>query len=406
MTDSQAVEAPGSNNAGVVRSVGDEGHTGNGNGDAQSADVPAKKLNLAMFSVEGVIIHDIPERPTKMAIRAGQADDTAPVLSDVESVLTPEFQHYIESKIKVSLATAAFPVKFRDETESIVPPLVEEILGHPPDQGTPPPSFLEASQAMAGALHASQWANSPGGLMAVVRGAWRRKPFVAALKLEREEGLRIELDETGEQRTFLVVVEHQLVMTQNTKVFKTGIFRQTDDDEPEIEGWVADDQTGYGGSGKVVADFFVDRFLGCRLVDQPEILTKNFFDASERWINRAIGDPEERTAYLRALITEMVSNKAQIVPSGFSVEHLNGEHREHFMGALAERDAPTHAFQKDTSLIGNRLRDVEMRFKSGIAVSIAQTHFDTGRATISKDPDDLRVTVLTVRDELERIFGG
>jgi hypothetical protein len=370
--------------------------------DVEAVDRPAApRLDVGELAVEGVIIHEVPERPSKALVRAGEAEDTEPFVTDIECELGADFQHYLEGRIATSLSEAGFPVTMREETESVVPALVLEILEHPPDQGSPPPTFIDASQTMAERLHAAQGANSPTGLLAVVRGTWRKHPFVAALKLEKEEGLRIEPEEVGEQRTFRVVVERELVMTQNTKVFKTGIFRKTGQ-EDEVEGWVSDAQT-FGGAGKVAADFFVERFLGCRLVDQPEILTKKFFDEAEKWINRAVPDPVEKTDYERALITEMVNNKTQVVPQDFVQENFHGPHRAALLDALDDRGAPTFAFDKDTKLIARRLHEVKMRFRGGISVSIARENFDSGIATLAKDPDDEQISILTVRDVLDRL---
>lgn len=176
--------------------------------DPTDEDEPAQverpavpRLDVGEFSVEGVIIHEVPERPSKALVRAGEAQDTEPFVTDIECELGVDFQHYLEGRIATSLSEAGFPVTIRDDTESVVPTLALEILDHPPDQGAPPPTFIEASQTMAERLHAAQGANSPTGLLAVVRGTWRRQPFVAALKLEKEEGLRIEAEEVGEHRT-------------------------------------------------------------------------------------------------------------------------------------------------------------------------------------------------------------
>lgn len=168
-------------------------------GEAQAPPTrPAvPRLDLEMFAVEGVIIHEVPERPTKALVKSGDAEDTEPFLTDIECQLDVDFQHYLERRIVVSLSEAGFPIAVREDTESVVPALITEILEHPPEQSTPPPTFIDASRTMAERLHDAQGANSPTSLLAVVRGTWRRQPFVAALKLEKEEGLRIEEEEVG-----------------------------------------------------------------------------------------------------------------------------------------------------------------------------------------------------------------
>jgi hypothetical protein len=370
---------------------------------------PVRGIPLAFLSVEGVIMHEIPDRPTQVDIRTKSAEDTVPFLSDVETELTPELRHYLENKIKVALEEAAFPVRFLDDTNSIVPGLVCDLLGklpvNKPDQ-PPPEGFIEASQEMAVALHASQSAISPPGLLAVVRGTLKDQPFMGLLKVEREEGLRLERDEKNGLVMMRAIVEHDLVMTQNTKVFKTGLFRPSVGGSDAAEGWVSDEQTGYGGAGRIAADFFVRKFLGCHILDLPEVLTKKFFDATERWINRSVQDPVEKASYTRALLAELSNNEPKVKPRSFAETHFHGEHRQGLISGLAASEAPTSAFIKDTSLIDNHLREVKIRFRGGINVAIARQHFDAGVATIETDEEDPALTKLVVRGVVERIHGG
>jgi hypothetical protein len=60
------------------------------------------------------------------------------------------------------------------------------------------------------------------------------------LKLEREQGARVELAVTSGGRTFSVQHLRDLMLTERTKVFKVGLFVQTGADLASIDGAVCD----------------------------------------------------------------------------------------------------------------------------------------------------------------------
>lgn len=391
-----------------------------------SADAPEKPatgiherrialgLDLTRFEVSGVMLHDIPVRPRRRDLLKGTVPDSEPFLTDQETELDDDFRIYLENKIKIALAEAACPVTFVDGTESVVPPLVAGLLNEEKaaflakeqnhDQAVPS-TFIPASKEIATALHKKQTAVSPAGVFAVVRGTRRDEPFIALLKVEREQGLRLERGEASGPAVLRAIVERDLVLTQGTKVFKTGFFTGSGNPE-DLTGWVSDDQQlRFGGGGRLAADFFMS-FLGCRFLDLPQLLTKTFFDETERWIAASVHDPVVHATYARALLAEMTSNKTHVTPKSFAEEHLAVAERQDFLSALNSRDAPVHAFTKDTSLIMKRLREIRMTFESGISVFINPEHFEDGIAKLEQDDETSGVVTLTIRDRIRRIRGA
>jgi hypothetical protein len=357
------------------------------------------------FELTAVVLHEIPARARRADLRRGTATDTTPFLTNQLTDLTPDFRAYLENKLVVALGAQAFPVAFSEGAASEVPNLVLTLLG--PNHTVPAAdsSLIDISQQMAKILHQCQTALSPEGVLAVARGKLRDEPLVAILKLEREEGLRLEREQRGADSIIRAIVERDLVLTQNTRVFKTGFFVKASVDD-SIAGWVADNQTGFGGAGLIAANFFLSNFLGCHLLDLPEVETKKLFDASEHWIANSVSDPIEQSKYTRALMAELASNDARFSPAEFATRHLPLERRQAYVTALSQAGAPTATFVKETSLIKNRLREVRMQFKSGISVDVAEKHFEDGVATLSPDEDDATLTKLIIRDVLQGVRGA
>ena len=190
---------------------------------------------------------------------------------------------------------------------------------------------------------------------------------VAIVKLEREEGARaIPTDHRGEL-TFDVEHLQDLMLTGKTRVFKAALFTQHGTDLGGIEGIASDNQTARG-TRFGIADFFLRRFLGCRLQEDPATVTSNFLEAAQGWINTDIADPSKQTDYIVAVLTEIRRNVDAIDPELFAREHLDLEDRQDFLEHIDDHGVPIVVFPKDTSLVATQLRKVSMNLASGLTV--------------------------------------
>jgi hypothetical protein len=148
------------------------------------------------------------------------------------------------------------------------------------------------SQQMAMHLHASQTGVNPAGLLVVSSAVVDGNRALAILKLEKESGVRVHEDKTADGRRTLSM-EHirELMLTDRTKVFKVGLFYPTTGGT--VEGLVSDKQRGYQPQNEV-ADFFLKRFLGCALKQLPPVVTQDFLQATEQFINDEVSTRPRR----------------------------------------------------------------------------------------------------------------
>jgi hypothetical protein len=218
--------------------------------------------DLGRLQVKRVIVHEVPYH-----LAAGASAE--PVLSEVESPIDQEVRNFFRERIADNLGSSAYDVEFDASSTSPMPRLVLDGLS------TTTTTFVEMSQEMARHLCLCQKGNSPEGLLTVCEVAVASHRGIAVLKLEREQGARVELAATPGGRTFSVQHLRDLMLTERTKVFKVGLFVQTGEDLASIDGAVCDTQRSYDGT---VAHFFLEQFLGCRLREKPELTTKRFFE--------------------------------------------------------------------------------------------------------------------------------
>ena len=190
------------------------------------------------------------------------AQGPSPTLSEIESPLVPTVRNYIRDRVVGTLARNSFPVVFDPASGSPVPELVMDNLGN---QSTP---FVEASQDLANHLFQSQTGSNPSGLLIVTQTSMEGVNSLAIMKLEREAGARVAAIRHQGKSTFDVEHLSDLMLTDKTRVFKDGLFVQEGTTLESIAGLVSDTQTAQWYKSDI-ADFFLRRFLGCKLREEP-----------------------------------------------------------------------------------------------------------------------------------------
>ena len=170
----------------------------------------------------------------------------------------------------------------------------------------------------------------------------------------------------------------------------------------DIDGRVSDNQRSYAPTAEV-ADFFLNTFLGCKLMEAPDVSTRKFFLATEAFISSEVPDAERKTQYETALMAEMNSQRMVVNPIRFADDHLEVYDREAFRTWIEESDLAQQPFEKDTQLIQNRLRKISYDFHSGVQVMAPPDAIDQELVGVNQ-MDDGR-THLQVRDRLKDLKG-
>lgn len=241
-------------------------------------------------------------------------------------------------------------------TDLFVPPLMKQHLGGEMD-------FVPFSQQAARHLYTSQGGSSSIGLLVACELTLAGGPALALMKLEEEQGVIVEDDIVDGRPTLNVTVEEHLLLTDNTRVFKAGVFWM---DGPSLKGYVSDEQQ---GARVDIADYFLGEFLGCRLEVKPDLVTRSFYEGVTGFISARVADPVKKLNYGQALHTEVASNRKRIDPVQFAADHFDDTDQQPLLDSLVDRGVPRAAFRKDTSRLGPRPATTRLRTASGITIS-------------------------------------
>lgn len=314
--------------------------------------IVSRLADLSLLTVERVIVHQIPYRRKN--------EETEPVLSEVESTLNSRLRRFFREKI-IENASCAFRVGFCDNNDSPVPYIISVHLENVDCD------LVRNSRSLAWHLYDCQQGVNPEGLLIVVDCRVGEIPVLVIMKLEREEGAQIDQDMLNGRRTFNITHIDNLILTKKTRIFKVALFAPSENGET-IEGLVCDKQRATASS-KAVADFFLGRFLGCCLAEEPMVLTKRFFETVEHFVKDSITDPIIKERILTHMVSELTNERQVFNPQVFIRDYIPMEYRDVLDHELRGQGLMVE-IEKDISLINDKLRKLIYEFNSGIKVVV------------------------------------
>ncbi|MFF4230859.1 nucleoid-associated protein [Streptomyces sp. NPDC001820] len=336
--------------------------------------------------IDQAIVHEVPQR--------AKDEESLPLkLSETVCRFDDDVRTALQSKLRDVLDRLGREVVEDPELKSPLPDAVRAFLSGEQD-------LVQVSGELAHALRDSQTGKSPGGLLLVAAARLDGHQALLMVKLEQETGMQANGILADGLRTFDMQYFANLLFTEKSKVYKVALFSEGGVAESRLQGWAADPQT----SGKDVARFFLEKFLGCRHQNDPRELTRRFHDTAMDWVNSRFASSDVRVDYVMAVMVELQSATPTLDPNAFIQTHLQEAHRDDFAGFLGENDVPIRAFDKNTDLIGNRMEKVRVDLSNGAFLVAPLEAVRDGSVTV-EDLGDGRTTV-TVTATLDKASSG
>lgn len=314
---------------------------------------------LAALSIRRVIFHDVP--------RNAKGQDAAPVLSDIPTPVDAERIEHLKQRMRRALGSrSAYAIEFNPKSPSPIP----EIVRKHTSKAQTEVQFVKTSQIMANYLFEQQVGASSPGLLAVLDARIGANHAIAILKLEREEGAQLQPSTTGKKRTFAMSVLDNLVLTGGTKLFKNALFLRTGPNDQNFAAIACDNQRHFAAS--IAMAQFWQKFLGCRLREEPRITTKKFFDAAVEYLNTSMTDPVEITDLYEHILSELKAQKPTLSPKAFIEDYVPPAHQQPFQEHLVARNVTLTQFPIDNTEIRAHLRRKTYYTTKGASITIPE----------------------------------
>lgn len=336
---------------------------------------------VSTFTINSVVIHGI--------VRSTKDQAVEPDLSGGESVLTDRIRGFLQQQISQSLKHGRQIVE--EPGLSVVPDRIRELWAGKA-------TLLEVSVVLARTLQSTQPTQSPEGLLMVADGTTGGKRVFVVAKLEHETGAQAkrEPDESGNlvySMTFL----DDLIFTSGSQVYKIGWFPIGGGGS--LEGLVVDRQA----AGHKVATYFREGYLGCAWKERPELVTERFMDTVQKWID-TVEDPEKRSRYQVALLSELRSQSTGLSVSGFAVHHLDVGDRDQFE-RHARQTLPATEIPKNLELVKARLNSVRIDTATGTIVMAQPERLRDGTVVVEPGDGTDAASRIVVTDRISKTSG-
>ncbi len=339
-------------------------------------------VDISRLYIERVIIHEILKQ-------AAPQQKELPHYSEIECSLNDEMRLFLKDKVTTTIGgSKSYEVLFEDNSGSPVPETVRNLLNADDSD------FISLSKKIAGYLNGIQNGRNPGGLVTVILGNIQNRKVVGILKLEREEGAKLEQIQREGKPTYDILHLKDLILTKNTKLFKIGLFFKGGLEEFGYVGRVCDNQLSYT-STREIAEFFLTSFLGCRLAGDPKIETKNFFSASQKFFKEKIEDPIVQAKYNLHLLSYVSTERQTINPRQFASICLQTPHRTPYVNYLKENKVQAGDIIRDTSLIEGKIKEMILEFENGVKIIGNQDGFENNVSLQKMDDGRTRAEIVS-----------
>lgn len=324
----------------------------------------------------------------------GGEDAFQTVLTDAPVQLSPQELDYLVRRFQKSLYNRALPIVQANSD----PHSSRDTLLH---LWSSTVTLEDASKELADSLASIQPGSAAEGLLVVAEATLGSEDAVVIAKVEHQEAMRLEPTRNAEGKSvFTVELLQDLVFGDKTRIYKVAIFVKAWSASGVITGEAIDEQ-----SDRSIAAYYLGKFLGMRLREEPSVLTEALLDGLTQAINRSTMTGDQKLDVQYALLTELRSNDKQIDPNAFIQKHVPDGHGKEIATLAESARAPLVAFSKDNSRIENRMRKIRMELEHDITI-IAPPEEVGGEGVIQVTETEQGSTVTINSTRVEAVKSG
>lgn len=341
-------------------------------------------MDLDSFHVDEVIVHDVP-----------LPEDAADLLlTDAPVALDTQLRDYFRQKVVDSLSARGLDVAADATGDPTIRDAALQLV-------VDPNSLVDASHRIANRLYSIQSGRNSPGLLAIIRGQMDRARCVAILKLEREQGVHVEIRDVGGKRVIDLEFLRDLTLTDKTRVFKTALMRFNDSQRAESMAGVASDDQRSRTEGTGVAEFFLSTFLGCEVAASPERSTLAFAEAARHFIDEDVVSPRKQSRYHVALLATLEDETLDLRPRRFAQASIDQSDRSKFLRRVEEAGLdPGRSFEKNVDLV--RLKGFRLVFEKGMTLIGSREDLEE---RVEMPPSNQSSAGVRIRDQIKRFQG-
>lgn len=247
-------------------------------------------------------------------------------------------------------------------------------------------NFISISKELALLLTKAQNAGTiKAGICVVLAGTMGSNSspsrFVAILKAESDAGF---VKESTKKAVVLKYIS-DMVLGAQQRLYKIGCFIETKSPaagsngevrlKDDFEVIVYDHQMSNTGDNNA-ARYFYGTFLGCRLADNSQRLTRVFYEETSKHINESKLTTHKRVELKNHLVSYLKSQDNTINPRTFADRYLPRPLHDSYFSRCQKAGFPARDVSKDNHQIRRKLQVRRMFFSSKVRISAPEENFN------------------------------
>lgn len=341
------------------------------------------------LSLDEIVMHQV------RRVKDGSETKFETMLTDEPIVLQPADRDFLTQRFVKVLSGRGLPI--------VENPTASPLAGYVRGTWFPQADFVELSKQMTTHLAATQPGNALPGLLVVARGKLAGDELVLVSKVEHQEAMRLEpsTNAAGHQ-IFTIERLKDLVFGDTAKIYKIAILSKSQSAAGVLSGEIVDEQNGFS-----IAAYFLGKFMGMKLREEPAVLTERFLDKMTSVINKSSLTSDARLDLQSALVSELASNRKTVDPESFIRDFVPKGHGPEIKALAADEGAPLVVFGKDTQRVSGRMSRLRVDLSNDVHVIAPPELVGPGRdVSIEHSSDGDRVLIQGGRVSSIKSSGG
>lgn len=329
-------------------------------------------IDSGTLRIMKLVVHSIPKH------KKGDFS-VQPEYSENESDLADGMKVFFKAKINQSLdSSKQIRVIFDTEQESPVSLYVNSIIE------TKGNTLVEQSRLITKYMYEIQHGQNASGIVVVIYGEINDKSTCIIMKLEKDEGAQLKLDPIT--KSFNIDSVKDLMLTAKTKIYKVGLFINKTELKVDFNGSIADLQIDVK-TKKEITTWFIEKFLGCKPIEDARVITKKFYSLTTTFI-QTIEDTLTQAKYIQDLNSYMQKNSSTLSAQEFADDYLTSDDKKSYILYLEDKKFKLSSFSKDNILVETKIKKITMTFENNITLIGNKGTLDN-QVKFEKQPDGI-----------------
>lgn len=319
--------------------------------------------SYATLNLGDVMMHQI------VRLQSGGSGAFSVVLTDEPVTMSADNLAFLTSRFVKALTGRALPATEDGSQAAQAPGRIKSLWANTEQ-------LPKVSKSLAQDLNNIQPGTALPGLLVVAEATLGGDDALLVAKVEHQAAMRIEAqtNDAG-HRIFLIEQLRELVFGDSAKIYKIAVFSKPASATGFLAGEVVDDQ-----NGNRFARYFLGKFLGMKLREEPAVLTQNFLERLTTTINSSSMAPDDRLDVQSALLSELNSNRNNVDPQAFIRNHVPAGHQTEIAALAAEKKVPMTVFPKDASRVASQIKRLRLDLSNGVHVIAPAEAVGEGKA--------------------------